>query len=384
MEAIDATISPPRQKRSGAPEVPGPRRPNHGILLGALTVLLLAVSAWSLTSGAVTTDTGDILAALTPGKTAESEELGAVVVREIRLPRLISGILVGAGLTLAGAMLQGLFRNPLADPALIGVSSGAAMGGVLALVALPLTLRNLAANGWAPPESVAGFLDWFALPVFAMAGAVGLTFVIYRVSLVRGRTHVPAMLLTGIAVNAIGGAFVGLLVTVFATDEQLRSVTFWTLGSLAGTNWTSASVLALLILPGTIIALRYNEALNSFLLGEAEALHLGIDVQAVKRAVIVLSALMVGATVAFCGIIGFVGLVVPHILRTAFGPDHRLLLPAGALLGGTVLVASDIFARTVMAPSELQIGILTALLGGPFFLGLLLRARRTGVSLAGS
>lgn len=366
MDAAGTKVSLAARKTARASDTLFSRRPSRPVLLSALGVLLLAVSLWSLTGGAVDTSAKDVYHALSPFESGETSEISAMVVRQIRLPRLVSGILVGAGLTLAGAMLQGLFRNPLADPALIGVSSGAAMGGVLAVVALPVALQI------------------WALPAFAMGGAVGLIFVIYRVSLVRGRTHVPAMLLTGIAVNAIGGAFVGLLVTVFATDDQLRSITFWTLGSLAGSNWTSTAIIAALILPGAILSLRYGQALNSFLLGESEAFHLGVNVQCVKRAVIILSAVMVGATVAFCGIIGFVGLVVPHILRTLFGPDHRLLLPAGALLGGTILVAADVFARTLLAPLELQIGILTALLGGPFFLALLLRARKGGTSAIGS
>lgn len=363
---------------------PGGRfRPSGPLVLGALGVILLLASLWSLGSGAVETGYGDVVAALAgPGQSGEVD-LRTIAVREIRLPRLVAGILVGVALTLAGALLQGLFRNPLADPALIGVSSGAAMGGVLALVGLPLALEAWSAAGAGPSPAFERFVDWFGLPVLAMGGAVGLTFVIYRVSLVRGRTHVPAMLLTGIAVNAIGGAFVGLMVTVFATDEQLRSVTFWTLGSLAGANWANTCIMALFVVPAAIFALRYDRALNSFLLGEAEAFHLGVRVQRVKRTVIVLAALMVGITVAFCGIIGFVGLVVPHMIRTAFGPDHRLLLPAGALLGAAILVVADVCARTAVAPSELQIGILTALLGGPFFLALLLRARRSGATSTG-
>lgn len=353
------------------------------MILASLGILLIVVSFWSLGSGAVTTSPSQVVTGLFGAGEDPSAHLHEVVIREIRLPRLLSGILVGIGLTLAGALLQGLFRNPLADPALIGVSSGAAMGGVLALVLLPLSLAKLAESGSTLPEPLLDLFELFGLPIFAMAGAVGLTFTIYRISLVRGRIHVPAMLLTGIAANAIGGAFVGLLVTVFATDDQLRSVTFWTLGSLAGSNWTSTGLLALLIIPSALIAVRYDKALNSFLLGEAEAFHLGVNVHRVKRAVILLSALMVGITVAFCGIIGFVGLVVPHMIRTVFGPDHRLLLPAGALFGATILLVADIFARTVVAPSELQIGILTSLIGGPFFLALLLRSRRGGSASIG-
>ncbi|NBB80729.1 MAG: iron chelate uptake ABC transporter family permease subunit [Verrucomicrobia bacterium] len=357
-------------------------RIGRGRILGLFAVVLALVSIWALASGPVETGTADVLRAIS-GSDQSVGDLASVAIRQIRMPRLVSGLLVGAALTLAGALLQGLFRNPLADPALIGVSSGAAMGGVLALVALPLVLGAAADAGWGLPPLLNATVRQLGLPLFAMGGAVGLTFVIYRVSLVRGRTHVPAMLLTGIAVNAIGGAFVGLLVTVFATDEQLRSVTFWTLGSLAGAGWGSTGIMALFIVPTGLLALRYGRALNSFLLGEGEAYHLGVDVQHVKRTVIVLSALMVGATVAFCGIIGFVGLVVPHMIRTLFGPNHRFLLPAGMLLGAIILIAADVFARTVVAPSELQIGILTSLLGGPFFLALLLRARRQGTSNIG-
>ncbi|MET3873441.1 FecCD family ABC transporter permease [Puniceicoccus vermicola] len=357
------------------------RRAKHWIVLAALSLLLVGVAFWSLGSGAVSTSAEEVWTGLTGDGEDSQVSLQEVVIREIRLPRVISGILVGAALSLSGALLQGLFRNPLADPALIGVSSGAAMGGVLALVLLPLTLTRLAQANIQTPQALVDFFDHFGLPVFAMAGAVGLTFTIYRISLVRGRINVPAMLLTGIAANAIGGAFVGLLVTMFATDDQLRSVTFWTLGSLAGSNWTSTLHLTILIIPCAFFALRYDRALNSFLLGEAEAFHLGIQVHQVKRAVILLSALMVGITVAFCGIIGFVGLVVPHMIRTVFGPDHRLLLPAGALLGSILLLIADVFARTAVAPSEIQIGILTSLIGGPFFLALLLKARKGASSI---
>lgn len=342
-----------------------------------LTLALFGTSLWYLSSGSVKTSAPDVWAALfSPG--AEGGSLiHDTVVRQIRLPRLVGALLIGAALTLSGALLQGLFRNPLADPALIGVSSGAAMGAVVAIVGLPLVFHLL-------PTSTATMLGWFGLPVFAMLGAVGLTFFIYRLSLFRGRTHVPSMLLTGIAVNAVGGAFVGLMVTVFATDDQLRTITFWTLGSLSGLNWNNTAVIALAVSLPLILSLRQDRALNALLLGETEALHLGVQVQRVKRRVIVLSAVMIGVTVAFCGIIGFVGLVVPHIVRTVIGPDHRLLLPVGSVLGATILLAADGFARILVAPAELQIGILTSLLGGPFFLALLLRARRGGLAMSTS
>ncbi|MEO0508973.1 MAG: iron ABC transporter permease [Verrucomicrobiota bacterium] len=344
-----------------------PRR----LVLAVLGAILLIVSFWSLKSGAVDTDIQDVLIAFSGSDSSAAAEFKSIVIREIRLPRLLTGFLIGVALSLSGALLQGLFRNPLADPALIGVSSGGAMGAVIAIVALPALVATLAL-----PEPLGSAISWFGLPVLAMAGAIGLTFIIYQVSLVRGRTHVPAMLLTGIAVNAIGSAFVGLIVTIFASDEQLRTITFWTLGSLSGANWNNTLLLAALILIPAAFALRQDRALNAFLLGETEAFHLGIKVQRVKRAVIIVSAVMVGATVAFCGIIGFIGLVVPHIIRIALGPDHRMLIPAGGLLGAITLIVADVFARSLLAPAELQIGILTAIIGGPFFLALLIGARR--------
>ncbi|WOO42640.1 iron ABC transporter permease [Rubellicoccus peritrichatus] len=336
------------------------------VLLGLAVAMLIGVVV-GMIMGPAKVDLGSIgnvfaskvgLSNDTPDPVADA------IVWHIRLPRLISAILAGAGLALSGAMLQGLFRNPLADPALIGVSGGAAMGAVVAFVVLPQI-------GMTGP-----LIDWFGLPVLAMCGSVGLTFLIYRISLVGGKTHVASMLLTGIAINAISGALIGLAVTIFASDDQLRSFTFWSLGSIAGANWTSVWVIAAIVVPSLFFAIRYAKALNAFLLGEVEAYHLGIEVQQVKRAAIFLSAIMVGVTVAFFGIIGFVGLVIPHIIRISFGPDHRLLLPAGALAGGLALIIADTFARTVIAPAELQIGILTSILGGPFFLGLLISGRR--------
>lgn len=368
MALQNAASSNPSQRRF---------RPPLSALLVVLALLLFGLSLWYLCLGSVETSRADVWAAIINPGAEGGSIIHDIVVRQIRLPRLVGALCVGAALTLSGALLQGLFRNPLADPALIGVSSGAAMGAVVAIIGLPLVLQVF-------PDAVQPFIGWFGLPVFAMIGAIGLTFLIYRLSLIRGRVNVPAMLLTGIAVNAVGGAFVGLMVTVFASDEQLRTITFWTLGSLSGLNWTNTAIIAGAVSLPMILSLRQDRALNALLLGESEAVHLGIRVQAVKQRVIILSAIMVGITVAFCGIIGFVGLVVPHIVRTAIGPDHRLLLPASALLGASILLAADGFARVLIAPAELQIGILTSLLGGPFFLFLLLRARRSGLSMFSS
>lgn len=340
------------------------------LIIGALLVILIICAAWSLLSGAVQTNLNDLLAALS-GET--NSEFKNIVIREIRLPRLITALMVGLALTLSGTLLQGLFRNPLADPGLIGISSGGAIGAVIAIVCLPALVARMAIS-----DALANTVNWLGLPILAMASAIGLTFIIYRLSLVRGRTNVPAMLLTGLAVNSIGGAFVGLVVTIFSSDEQLRTITFWTLGSLSGANWSNTVVISVCVLIPALFAMTQGRALNALLLGENEAFHLGINIQKTKRTIIITSAIMVGTTVAFCGIIGFVGLVVPHMLRTLFGPDHRLLIPAGAILGAITLITADIFARTILAPAEIQIGILTAIIGGPFFLALLIRARKRG------
>jgi iron complex transport system permease protein len=282
----------------------------------------------------------------------------AMVLWGIRLPRVVLGVLVGAGLSVSGAAMQGLFRNPLADPALVGISSGAALGAVVTIV-----LGTALPDGWA--EMAGPFL----LPLAAFAGGALATLLVYRLATSGGRTSVATMLLAGVAINAVAGAGTGLM-TFLADDDQLRDLMFWTLGSLGGATWTRLAVVAPLILIGVAVTLPLARPLNALLLGEAEAGHLGIDTQRVKRRVITLAALVVGAATAVSGIIGFIGLVVPHLLRLALGPDHRLLLPGSALLG------ADLLARTVVAPAELPIGIVTALVGGPFFLWLLLRDRQ--------
>lgn len=285
------------------------------------------------------------------------------VLMVIRLPRVVAGLLIGASLAVAGASIQGLFRNPLADPGLIGISSGSALAAALMIV-----LGNRLFGGF-----IAVFGDW-ALPVAAFAGGFMTTLLIYRLATLGGRTSVMTMLLAGIAINALCGACIGLL-TFIATDDQLRDLTFWSLGSLGRANWSAIGAM----LPFTLIALLplpfLARSLNALLLGEAEAGHLGINVERIKVLVVVLVALAVGAGVAVAGMIGFVGLVVPHLIRLTLGPDHRTLLPASALLGASLLLAADLLARTIAVPAEVPIGIVTALVGGPFFLWLLLRDR---------
>jgi iron complex transport system permease protein len=266
--------------------------------------------------------------------------------------------------------MQGLFRNPLADPGLIGVSAGASLAAVATIV---LEVQVLA---WLPQlAGTRAALGFYLLPLAAFAGACGTTLLVYRLAREGGRAVVATMLLAGIAVNALAGALTGLL-TYAATDEQLRSVTFWGLGSLGGASWPV--VLGLLpFLTGPLLWLpRLGKPLNLLALGEAQAAHLGLPVTQLKRQLIGLATLAVGASVAVAGSIGFLGLVVPHLVRLVAGPDHRRVLAGSALGGAAVLVLADTLARTLVAPAELPIGILTALLGTPAFLWILLREKR--------
>jgi len=275
----------------------------------------------------------------------------------IRLPRVALGVLAGAALAVSGALLQGVFRNPLADPGLIGVSSGAALGAVAVIV--------LGASS----------VGLMTLPLAAFLTGTATTFFVYRLAQRHGRTDVATLLLVGLALNAMAGAATGLL-TYLADDAQLRSIVFWTMGGLGGALWETVLVAAPWIGVSLALAPRLGRALNLFALGETEARHLGIEIEQVKRAAILLSALATGTAVALVGPIGFIGLIVPHIVRLIAGPDHRLLLPACALGGASLLVLADLLARTMAAPAEVPVGLITACAGGPFFLALILRARR--------
>lgn len=337
-------------------------------------MLLLAVAAYSLTSGVIATGPGEMVSALPDAlavmfsveRSAAAHHQLAMILAEIRIPRLLLGLIVGGGLAICGAVMQGLFRNPMAGPGLLGVSSGAAFGAVLSIVLGGKLLGRLADSG-----AVAAWL----LPTMAFGGGLASIFVVHRLSLVNGKTDIATMLLAGIAVNAIAGALIGLL-SYLADDAQLRGLIFWSLGSLEITDWRKLLVAMAFIVPAIALLPRYADALNANLLGEREAGHLGIEMEKVKRRLIVLVALVVGISVSLSGVIGFVGLVVPHLIRLLIGPDHRLLLPASALFGAVLLVGADIVARTVAAPAEIPIGIITAILGGPFFLWLLLRFHR--------
>ncbi len=328
------------------------------LLLPVLIALLLAAFWLALMLGALNLAPGEVLGALLPGEGAARAEL---VVGQIRLPRALMAILCGATLALCGVAMQGLFRNPLADPGLIGVSSGAALGAAASILLLPLLMLPL----WLAP--------WLGV-LSAFAGGLLVTLLVYRLGQREGRTRVAVMLLAGVALSALSGALVGLF-SYLADDSALRALTYWSLGSLNGASYPRLLPLLLVSLAVALWLPRRASALNALLLGESEARHLGVDVERLKRELVLCVALGVGATVAAAGMIGFVGLVVPHLLRLFTGPDHRRLLPAAALGGALLLLLADLVARLLLAPAELPIGTVTALLGAPFFLWLLTRER---------
>lgn len=340
------------------------RRPfTVGRLTLALSGLVLAAALVSLTSGAAGLGAGDLLAALAGDGLSPRDQ---VVLYDIRLPRLALGLAVGAALAVSGVLLQGLFRNPLADPGIVGVSAGAGLGAVLAIVLgglLPSAL--IATVGPALVPLAAGVSGWLT------------TLLLYRVATTGQRTDVALMLLAGIALSALAGALTGLL-TFVADDRQLRDLTFWSMGSLAGATWSKLAAALPLMALALLVAPRLARGLNALALGEAQASHMGTDVQLLKRLTILSAAAATGSAVALSGGIGFIGIVVPHLLRQAQGPDHRQLIPNAALLGAALLVLADVVSRSVVAPAELPIGILTALIGTPVFLWMLLHGSVRG------
>ncbi|WP_184597192.1 FecCD family ABC transporter permease [Pseudomonas nitroreducens] len=326
----------------------------------------MLVTWLSLALGPVSLPLGDTLRALAHmlGLPVSADGLGQaeLIVGQIRLPRTLLGIATGGVLALAGVAMQGLFRNPLADPGLIGVSSGAALGAAIAIV--------FGASIGGLPEAFAPYL----LSACAFAGGLLVTALVYRLGRHNGQTSVATMLLAGIALTALAGALIGLF-TYLADDATLRTLTFWNLGSLNGASYPRLWPLLLITLLVACWLPRRVNALNALLLGESEARHLGFDVERLKVELILCTALGVGAAVAAAGMIGFIGLVVPHLLRLIVGPDHRVLLPASMFGGAILLLLADLIARLALAPAELPIGIVTALIGAPFFLYLLIRGR---------
>lgn len=318
-----------------------------------LIIMLVAVSGLAITQGAYPLSWQDILF-------VSSSHIDQQVLMTVRLPRLAMAGLVGAALAVSGALMQALFRNPLADPGLLGVSSGASVlvGGLIVLLPssshVPLWAQSYL-------QSIAAFI-----------GAVLTCWLIFQLSKHKGRVSVLHLLLAGIAINALSGSATGLL-TYVSSDEQLRALTFWAMGNLGGAQWEQVAVVASILFPAFFYIWRQSGNLNLLLLGEDEARYLGLDVEAFKVRLIAVVALCVGVTVAFTGLIGFVGLMVPHLIRMMFGADNRIVVPCSALLGASLLAGADTLARLLVIPAELPVGLVTSLLGGPFFLWLLMK-----------
>ncbi|WP_405538042.1 iron ABC transporter permease [Streptomyces sp. NBC_00075] len=330
------------------------------LLTVGLVVALLVLVPVAAGLGAYPIPTGDVLGSVLHKVGlggAELERVPESVLWNVRFPRIVLALLVGASLGCAGALMQGMFSNPLAEPSIIGVSSGAAVGAVGAI--------SLGLN----------FLGTVTIPTVAFATGLGTVLLVYSMSRAGGRTEVVTLILTGIAVNAFAGALIGLFL-FFADTAAVNQITFWQLGSLAQATWSKVLAVLPFAVVGLVIAPLYTRRLDLLALGERPARHLGVDVERMRVVLILVIALLTAAAVGVSGIIGFVGLVIPHLLRMAAGPGHRFLVPGAALAGAVVLLAADLVARTVAAPAELPLGVLTALLGSPFFFWLLRRTRR--------
>lgn len=314
------------------------------------SVLVMAILV-AISQGAFQIDFYEVLTPIF-GKDEAVDEISRNVLFNIRLPRVALAVMAGAVLGLTGAVMQALFRNPLAEPSLVGLSSGASLGAVAAIVL-----------------TTGGF---FLIALSAFLGGLATTFLTYRLG--RISQAVSGLLLAGIAVNAIVFSLVGLVI-LHANDAELRDLTFWNMGSLSSANWQILLLLLPVELIGLVLLLNRWRVLNALLLGEREAHHLGFAIKSVRRQLIILVALMVGPLVAVTGGIGFVGLVMPHLVRMWLGADHRWVLPASALSGALALTTADWLARVLIMPAELPIGLLTSLVGGPFFIWLLLKGQ---------
>lgn len=346
------------------PYLAGDRSERARLALVILTVMLVLTMGFAIQVGAFDASTFRIMMTwvnLDDGKGLQTVD--QIVVSSIRLPRVIMGAMVGAALAVSGATMQGLFRNPLADPGIVGVSAGASLGAVAIIV--------LGGTVLAP---YAEFVGANALPFAAFLGGLASTYILYNIATRERRTSVATMLLAGIALGAFALAITGLLIFV-ADDLQLRQISFWSLGSLAGATWEKVISVIPIIMPSLAASIYLARGLNALAFGEAAAVHMGVSVQSVKNIAIFAIAAATGASVAVSGGIGFVGIIVPHVLRLLIGPDHRYLLPASGLLGAVFLILADCVSRTIVSPAELPIGIVTAAIGAPFFLWILLRRR---------
>ncbi|HZD16796.1 MAG TPA: iron ABC transporter permease [Actinomycetota bacterium] len=335
-------------------------------VLAGLVIALLASVLLGVAVGAVWVTPWDTvrLTSWKLGLTGRPEDVARsteVIVFQLRVPRVLLAAVVGAALAASGTVFQGLFRNALADPAIIGVSSGAALGAVLVIVTVG-----------------AGTLGAYGVPLAAFCGATATAIVVYRLARIGPTVHVATLLLAGVAIAAVISSLMSLVMSF--SGEQIRDIYAWLLGGLVAQGWRSIAVVVPVVAVGLAGATLLSHELNLVALGEERAAQLGVEVDRLKRRAIAVGALLAAAAVSVAGVIGFVGLMTPHLLRLLIGADTRRLLPAAALGGATLLILADLAARTLIAPSELPVGVVTALLGGPFFLYLLRReGRRVGV-----
>ncbi|MFH1806687.1 MAG: iron ABC transporter permease [Pseudomonadota bacterium] len=337
-----------------------------GLVLLVMAVILLMTLVISLGAGGADIATMDVLRHLAFRIGISDQGIGDFngrVLDALRLPRIVRGLVIGASLGLSGAVLQSLFRNPIADPGIIGVSASAALGAVAMIVCGQMILGSYYTA-----------MGPYGVPVAAFGGALLATAVIRKLSRQDGHTDAAMMLLIGVAISSIAWAGVGVF-TYMADDVQLRTLTFWQMGALGGNGPADVPALIIMVL-GVCYLVTLGQAMNLFLLGEAEARHLGVEVESLKRRATMAVALVVGAAVAVSGIIGFVGLMAPHLVRLVIGPDNRFVLPGSALCGAWLLIGADAIARVIVLPAELPIGLVTGMVGGPVFLVMLLQERR--------
>lgn len=347
----------------GEGKVHGSVQVRRNVLLGSLLLLLIVAIILGLSLGSVPLPTRGVVSALlagpNPEEVGEPADTWHEIVWTLRFPRVLLAFVEGVSLSLAGAVMQGLFRNPMAEPYVLGVSSGASLGAVLGIAV-----------------GLGRSLGLWALPFVAFAGALITTGLVYALSTHGGRTDTWTLLLSGIAVSSLISSMIALIMVV--SRDRLDEIVFWTMGSLSRATWRAVGIAILYTLPGAVLLWLNSVALNALSFGEEPAFHLGVSVEKTKRTLMWTASLVTAGSVAFTGPIGFVGLMVPHAVRLIAGPDHRWLLPLSALMGGNALVLADLLARTLAPPMEIPVGVITALAGAPFFLYLLHRTRRDG------
>ncbi|WP_019677492.1 FecCD family ABC transporter permease [Arsukibacterium perlucidum] len=357
------SISPPAQLQAQLRSQLSLRARSQRRLIQGLMLLLLLVMLWSLTQGAMKIAFADVIASLLPGITAGPDGFSQQVMWDIRLPRVLLTAITGAGLAVCGAVMQGICRNPLADPGLIGVSSGAALFAAMVMV-----------------FDISHFLPALLQPVLislaAFIGALLVSQLVFQLAHTAFGLNTLLLILAGVAINALVGTIMGLLAFI-ADDGTLRLITFWSMGSYAGSNWTQVLLVGLGVSAPLLLLWRYRSALTLMLGGEQDAQNLGVPVQKIKRVSLLCVALLTAVCVCFTGIVGFVGLVTPHICRLLTGPDLRSLIPLSALAGALLVTSADTLARILIIPAELPVGLVTSMLGVPFFLYLLLQYRRS-------